>query len=370
MSELINDNIKNYQPKSYANVSTYPAILDCSLGVHYEQIPSHMLNLLKTIDEKTIKQYPNDLSLIEKIINIYKPYVELSKEQVSIGDGSYNLLTNINLLYLLGGKTLFSYVPNFSAYTDHAYLIGAKHKYYSLKESNNFKFIEDDFLTEMKYSNASLIFVENPNNPTGQILPIKTIEKIIALANSLNMAVLIDEAYGEYMPVENSAISLVNKYDNLFVSKSFSKGYAMAGIRVGYAVGSLDASKYLQKFIIPFNGNSIGRILAENIISNKYTEHIIENTKEKKLKLLNALDSMENLKVSYTSSSTPIMLIYTNLDLNLWEYLRKVGLNTVSGLSYESLDKNSVRLMIRDEVDLIVKLLKEADKIIGEVSEA
>ncbi|RVU54219.1 aminotransferase class I/II-fold pyridoxal phosphate-dependent enzyme [Anaerosphaera multitolerans] len=365
MSDLINNTIKNYIPKSYDGSNENPIIVDASLGIYYGDTPKYILEKLSRISGDSIKNYPNNLSLVDKIIEKFNCIVNLNRENITLGDGSYDLLTNINLLYLLGNKGLFSYVPNFSAYTDHAYLIGAKHSHYDLKPENNYTFVKDDFLNKMHSSNASLVFLENPNNPTGQILPIETVREIVVAAKNLNMAIIVDEAYGDYMDIENSAAPLIKEYKHLHVVRSFSKGYGLAGVRVGYSISSEESSKYLKKFISPFNCNSLGRILAEILIDDKdYIPNLISDIKTKKQTLIKGISKTKNLKIANTSLESPIMLIYTDANVNLWKVLSAFGLNTVSGLSFESLDKKSVRLIVRKEIDLIMDILLKADKYI------
>ena len=107
---------------------------------------------------------------------------------------------------------------------------------------------------------AGLLFVCNPNNPTGAVHPSKTIADLVARASkaSPSTIILIDEAYHEYVidPSYATAVPLVSQYPNVLVSRTFSKAYGMAGLRLGYAIGHAEAIKRLAPWMMPYNANS------------------------------------------------------------------------------------------------------------------
>ena len=97
-----------------------------------------------------------------------------------------------------------------------------------------------------------MIHLENPNNPTGQIIDIKYIEEIVKTAQKYNIVVLVDEAYGEYMNLKNSAISLIKKYDNLVILRSASKFWGYPNYRLGYVFANKEISKVYNMIALPF----------------------------------------------------------------------------------------------------------------------
>lgn len=72
---------------------------------------------------------------------------------------------------------------------------------------------------------VSLVYLDNPNNPTGQSVPLDAMRMILDKTREVGACVISDEAYGDYLAPEDSAITLVNEYDNLIVMRSFSKGH-------------------------------------------------------------------------------------------------------------------------------------------------
>lgn len=107
---------------------------------------------------------------------------------------------------------------------------------------------------------AGLIFVCNPNNPTGGVHGSSTITDLVARVRkaSPSTVILIDEAYHEYVvdPSYATAVPLVSQHENVIVSRTFSKAHGMAGLRLGYAIGHPGAMKRLQPWMMPYNANS------------------------------------------------------------------------------------------------------------------
>ena len=103
-----------------------------------------------------------------------------------------------------------------------------------------------------------IVFVANPNNPTGTLSPAAEMERFIAELPE-HVLVVLDEAYNEYLRPEHRADSLswLRKYPNLLITRTFSKVYGLAGLRVGYAVGRAGVADLLNRVRQPFNVNSI-----------------------------------------------------------------------------------------------------------------
>ena len=110
---------------------------------------------------------------------------------------------------------------------------------------------------------AKLVFVANPNNPTGSYLPAKEIEEFL-LALPGDVVVVLDEAYNEYLAPEQryDAIAWVKRFPNMILSRSFSKAYGLAGLRIGYGVAQPHLTDLLNRIRQPFNVNSLAQAAA------------------------------------------------------------------------------------------------------------
>jgi histidinol-phosphate aminotransferase len=114
-----------------------------------------------------------------------------------------------------------------------------------------------------------IIFVANPNNPTGTLLG--KVE-LLAFLKQVPKAILVvlDEAYDEYLSAENKseAISWINEFDNLIISRTFSKAYGLAGLRVGFGLCHADIADLMNRVRQPFNVNSIAQAAAVASLSD------------------------------------------------------------------------------------------------------
>ena len=112
-------------------------------------------------------------------------------------------------------------------------------------------------------ANTRMVFIANPNNPTGTFLQnadlLAFLEKVPG-----NVLVVLDEAYGEYLPaaLQSDAIAWLSHFPNLIVTRTFSKAYGLAGLRVGYALASAEIADMMNRVRQPFNVNSLALVAA------------------------------------------------------------------------------------------------------------
>lgn len=118
-------------------------------------------------------------------------------------------------------------------------------------------------------SDTKIIFIANPNNPTGTFLTPQAIDAFLAQVPS-NVLVVLDEAYNEYLEGEfrSDAVAWVRQYPNLILSRTLSKAYGLAGLRVGYAVAQPAITDILNRIRQPFNVNSLAQAAAVAAIND------------------------------------------------------------------------------------------------------
>ncbi|MEN3366554.1 MAG: histidinol-phosphate aminotransferase [Burkholderiales bacterium] len=112
-------------------------------------------------------------------------------------------------------------------------------------------------------ADTRLVFIANPNNPTGTYLPAQEIEAFLKAVPS-NVVVVLDEAYNEYLAAElqYDSIAWVRKYPNLLVSRTLSKAYGLAGLRIGLGIAQPGITDLLNRIRQPFNVNSLAQAAA------------------------------------------------------------------------------------------------------------
>lgn len=205
-------------------------------------------------------RYPwETTTLLREKISI--PY-QLAKENVIIGAGSSELLGLVSVLAALKKGNIVAPDPTFRLWIPAAKKIGAPVKLVPLTEQ---KAVDLQRLKEAIDVDTRMVYICNPNNPTGTVLPQNELEDFIKdLAPSV--IILLDEAYTEFEDTKSVA-HLVNKYPNLIVAKTFSKIYGMAGARVGYALAYKDTIRQLNDLQPWANAGAGGISLAGAIAS-------------------------------------------------------------------------------------------------------
>lgn len=294
MSKFLSDKAKSIEPytpgeqpkdKNYIKLNTNESPYPPSPYVKKVLIESNF-------DDLRLYPDPNVSDLKKEIAELYN----VNTNNIFIGNGSDEILAFSFMAFFNKGDKV--YYPNitYSFYS----------VYSSLFDLNEIKIpLKDDFTIDINnYKNLdSGIFIANPNAPTGLLLTLSEIEEIV-MSNKNNI-VIIDEAYIDFAEIE-SACKLVSKYDNLLVIQTFSKSRALAGIRLGFAIGNENLIQGLKNIKYSFNSYTINRlsIIAgiEAIKDNQYfkdTVNKVINTREKtKIKLkelgFNVLDSKSN----------------------------------------------------------------------------
>ncbi|MBF6988861.1 histidinol-phosphate transaminase [Cupriavidus sp. IK-TO18] len=153
-----------------------------------------------------------------------------------------------------------------------------------------------------------LVFIANPNNPTGTFLPAAQIEAFLRSVPP-NVVVVLDEAYNEFLDADQQydSIEWVRRYPNLMVSRTFSKAYGLAGLRIGYAVAQPALTDLLNRIRQPFNVNSVAQAAAIAALGDaEFLRRSAELNRAGKAQLIEACD---RLGLEYVPSSGNFVLV-------------------------------------------------------------
>lgn len=178
-------------------------------------------------------------------------------------------------------------------YTEHGFLMyklsalatGAKPV--EVKETNRTASIEN--ISKAITARTKIIFIANPNNPTGTMISDIEIEQLLEKIPN-NILLVLDGAYSEYVDSFDGGISLVNRYSNVFVTRTFSKIFGLGGLRVGWGYGARDITDVLNSLRSPFNVSSLGLKMAElSIADSNFVKEQRELNRENRDLLRNRL---------------------------------------------------------------------------------
>lgn len=362
----MNQWIVDHQLKNYAFADYSKCQLNCSLGVNQEDLPAGVMESLQTASIDEIKQYYHPVAFTESLIKKYAQIATLTEDNLLLGCGSHDMMHVLNKLLLHPGATALGFAPQFAGFIDAIKMTNSTFLGYTLNAEDNYKANIDGFIQyiESYESSLEMIYIDNPNNPTGQIIPIEDVRRIAEVARKKDVALVVDEAYGGFMPDSNTAINLIEEFDNVFVMRTMSKGYGMAGMRLGVMFSCVDNMNVVRKLLSRYSGNPLSQRLAHAMLTlaPDYLDISMEQNKKKKKAIRDALAGSW-IKVAYSADTTPISLLYVeDHTVDLAAVLADHGIAAVSGGSFETMGAYAVRLMAPKETDipLLVELLTNA----------
>ncbi|MCR5792130.1 MAG: histidinol-phosphate transaminase [Lachnospiraceae bacterium] len=247
---------------------------------------------LKEMDMDRLRLYPDPQATV--LTSALADYYGVDKEQVFVGVGSDDVLGMAFLTFFNSDLPILFPDITYSFYDVWANLYRIPFACPALDE--NFRINPEDY----KRPNGGVV-ITNPNAPTGICEPLSFIEKI--LSYNEDSLVIVDEAYIDFGG--ESALSLVNRYDNLLVVQTFSKSRSMAGMRIGFAIGNKELIRAMNDVKFSYNSYTMNQtslaVGKASILDNAYFEeccrkiiHTREHTKEE----------LEKLGFSCTDSAT------------------------------------------------------------------
>jgi len=305
---------------------------------------------------KNFKRYPDSegISLRKTIAKKFK----LDLNRIILGSGSDQILELICKAFLRKGDEVIVPKYSFLIYRLYSQMNGAKVLY---SKEKNFTISVDEILKRVT-KKTKIVFLANPNNPTSTYVNKK---KLLFLRKKLrsNILLVVDDAYFEYVKQKDysSGLQLFSNFKNVIVTRTFSKIYGLAGLRVGWGYGSKEIINSLNQYKPPFNINSPALSAAEaaiqdNVWLNKEIKHI-KKWNDKFFK------EFEKLNIETNKSFTNFLLI--NFDKVKKNSSIIFKLLASAGILVRKMDnygiKNSLRVTIgknEENKKLILKLKK------------
>jgi len=186
-------------------------------------------------------------------------HVNVNESQLFFGNGSDDLIAIITRALLYPGVNTVMATPSFSQYRHNAEIEGAGVREVPLKDGKH----DLAAMLEAIDENTSVVWVCNPNNPTGTIVHDDELNNFIQKVPS-EVLVVLDEAYIEYVnsPEFKDTLSYVNEYPNVIILRTFSKAYGLASFRVGYGIAQEDVISKLDPVRAPFNNTVLSQKVA------------------------------------------------------------------------------------------------------------
>lgn len=262
-------------------------------------------------------RYPNNKH--PELITLISNYKKLNKDELVLCNGTDELIDLVIRVFCEPGKDkIITLNPTYGMYEVSAKINNVKNVKIDL--DHNFQ-IDIEKVKSQFDDLTKIIFITNPNNPTGNCF---NEDSIIEIIKSFNGIVFIDEAYIDYS--NNSLISKVNMYQNLIISQTFSKALGLAGIRLGVGYSNSNLISYLKKVKPPYNVNSLTEKKAiENISSSFLDNSQIKETILERNKLEKKLENFPFVKKVYPSDSNFLLVKVANAN-NVYKFLLDNGI--------------------------------------------
>jgi len=338
----------------HAGLGYDPKIIDFSSNVNPIGYPPSLTNNLKK-DYPFFSIYPDSDSI--KLRNYLEKYTGVSKDQIIVGNGATEIIYNFSGAFLKGCKVLIP-IPTFGEYESAAKLHGASINF--LKMINPDKEISKLCDT---ISRHDCIFICNPNNPTGSLIKHNDMLKIVESAYERSVLLFVDECFIEFLDNrKESLLPHLKEFDNLFVLRSMTKSFGLAGLRIGYGLGSVQMVKVLQKIKIPWNVSGFTQNLAIKALSDKQYLNKTRMVISKERKFLKDSISKINGFYCYDSTANFILIKTKKNSKYIQKKLLEKNILIRDCSNFRGLDNKFIRIAVLNHKENL-KLVRELKKI-------
>jgi len=303
--------------------------------------------------------YAEDPTYTHQLREFLAHYCDCKKDNITLGNGSIELLDLLfqTLINAPEKDEVILIQPDYSAYTPRLIFYGARIRHAS---ANIFFIDTGKEILKAITANTRLILFSRPNNPLGTLMPKESVLKIL----DAGIPLIIDEAYIEMADKGSSLVGLIKDYPHLIVLRTFSKGFGLAGLRLGYVIAHQDLIMYLNRAKHIFNVNLIAMRAAVaafehiNQVQSRFQEIInIRNetfTELSSIKNLSPIPSQANFIMIDTCASVHSAAEYVS-------YLLKKGYMTRDFSSKAGLKENSyfrVSVGLRQDMKNVIHEIK------------
>ena len=215
------------------DIYRHPGVIDFSVNTNPLGTPESVKRAVQESVAK-IEHYPDvRCEALRKAISRFE---QVNMEEILCGNGAAELF--FAAVQAVWPQKALVIAPSFSEYEEALRSVGAEVEYYYLCEEDNFQ-IREDYVDKLS-EEIDMIFLCNPNNPTGQTIDRDMLIKILDRCKKQNIVVILDECFLEFLDEPNryEMSDLRGEYPNLLIIKAFTKIFSMPGLRLGYAISS------------------------------------------------------------------------------------------------------------------------------------
>jgi histidinol-phosphate aminotransferase len=281
----------------------------------------------------------------------------LSEECFIIGNGSCDVLAMITRAFICEeGDEAIICPPTFLVYEIMVNICGGKCVFVHLK---------DDFTCDLSQvldsitDRTRLIFLCNPNNPTGTMIPQAELDDFLARVPS-SVPVVIDEAYWEYADPEllHDTLAYIREGHNVFSIRTFAKVYGLAGLRIGYGIAYEELAQYIRRLRMPFHINAVTMRGAIAALDDQ--EHVEKSVQHNRVEREFLYAGLDDLELPYARSQTNFIIVKPGYDPQLiYERMLERGVIIRPMAAFRAPDCFRITVGTRAEDERLLQVLGE-----------
>ncbi|MEN6413634.1 MAG: threonine-phosphate decarboxylase CobD [Veillonellales bacterium] len=274
------------------NCLAFDEVLDFSANINPLGLPASIKKTLQAEVDHVIHYPDAEAKALKETIS---HYYGVKEEYITVGNGAVEIL--YVLCHMVKPKHVLIPVPAFSEYERSARSAGAVVHYFYMKAQNDFVLPVDQLLPQI--AAADILFLGNPNNPTGTLLLREDIEYLLKAAAADNTMVVIDESFLDFLPDDRpfTCRQLVSRYANLIVLHSLTKFYAIPGLRLGFSLAQANLTQLFHSGKDPWNVNLLAQAAGVTALHDKeYQTASKSYMSEAKTAFFSQLQSIPNVR--------------------------------------------------------------------------
>ena len=259
---------------------------------------------------REVNRYPDGSCFLLRRILARK--LKINEDQLIFGNGSDEIIVLAVKAFAAKGDEVVIAKPSFLIYEIASILSGTRLHQVPLKD---FRYDLQAMKAKVN-ARTKLIFIGNPDNPAGTYITQRQAEDFLRCVPKSTL-VFFDEAYFEYVQAKDypDTLSLMKKFPNVMTSRTFSKIYGLAGLRIGYGIASREIIDILNRLREPFNVNSMAQAAAAAALGDEaYYRNIAKEINEQRRYLYR---SLERMGIAVEASFTNFILVHVGSDSSL-----------------------------------------------------
>lgn len=328
--ELVNSSTRLNYLSNYADTKTYSVVateqLTGRLHVN-ENLFKPSPKVMEVLHNATYEDvYLYDLTREDELAVEISKREEISTDHILIHSGSSDVIKTVMSLVLNKGDTVLISAPSWNYYKSIVELKMAKAEYYDVVPGkNSYEFDVSGLMSKARAVSPRIIIITSPHNPTGAVISASDLETIIK--ENPSSLVIVDEAYLGFSEQKFDVRHLLAAYSNVVFSRTFSKLYGLAGIRVGYGLCAPMAKQVFRLDVNPFRVNNISRKMAVAALRDeKYYKGLLKDITESRNFFINEMNSIPGVKAFDSAANFVFIHFSENTDVQaLKDYLAQNG---------------------------------------------